>query len=83
MATLDQSRGKIKDVSNSENLLEMPEDGNFDILPAYFQERFAILIEPTEAINIGTTKDPKILHPTASLSDEEKKDCIEFFKQRC
>lgn len=36
MATLDQSKGKIKDISDSENLLEAPENGKFGILPAYF-----------------------------------------------
>lgn len=82
MATLDQSGGKIKGVSDGENLLEAPENGKFDTLPAYFLERSTILIEPTKAVNIGTSKDPKVLHPIASLSDEENKDYIEFFKQR-
>lgn len=68
MATLDQSKEKTKDISDVENLFEVPEDGKFDILPAYFQERSAILIEPTEAVNIGASKDPKILHYAASLS---------------
>lgn len=82
MATLDQSKWKIKDVSDGKNLFEAPEAGKFDILPTYFQERFAILIEPTEAVNIGTSKDTKILHYVASLSNKERKEFMEIFKQR-
>lgn len=80
METLDQS--KKNNVFDGENLLEAPEDGKFDIFPAYFLERFAILIEPTEAVNIDTSKDPKILHFAASLSERERKEYMEFFKQR-
>lgn len=36
MATLDQSKKQIKDVSNGLNLFKAPEDGKFDILPVYF-----------------------------------------------
>lgn len=38
MATLDQTKEKTKGISDGENLLEVPEDGKFDIFPAYFQE---------------------------------------------
>lgn len=45
MTTLDQYKDKIKGVAEGENLLEVPEDGRFDTIPMYFQERSAILIE--------------------------------------
>lgn len=82
MATLDQSKEKTKGISDSENLLQVSEDGKFNIFPAYFQERSIILIEPIEAVNIDTSKDPKILHFAASLSKRERKEYMEFFQQR-
>lgn len=80
MATLDQEKVKRKDASNGENILDALEDGRFDSLPEYYQERSSILIEPTEAVNIGTTEQLKILHPSTSLSEEERKQYMELFK---
>lgn len=82
MTILDQVKVKRKDVFYGENLLEVPKDGIFDTLPKYYQERSLILIEPTKAINIGTLDNPKILHPTRSLLEQEKWSYIEFFKKR-
>ncbi|GLJ30964.1 hypothetical protein SUGI_0618010 [Cryptomeria japonica] len=82
LATLDPEKVKIKDESNGENLLEVLEDGRFDTLPKHYQERSSILIESTEAVNIDTTKQPKILHPTTSLSKEEMQQYAEFLKRR-
>lgn len=72
MATLDQSKEKLNDVSNGENLFEVPKDGRIDTLPEYFQERSIILIEPIKVVNIGTPESPKIIHPVASLSRQER-----------
>lgn len=47
MAILDQGKVKRKDVSNGENLLEVPKDERFDTLLEYYQERSPILIETT------------------------------------
>lgn len=82
LATLDQEKVKTKEISNGENLLEASGDGRFDTLPEHYQERSSILIEPTEAVNIGTTEQPKILHPTTSLSEVEMQQYVEFFKRR-
>lgn len=82
MATLDQGKVKREDISDGENLLEVPDDGRFDTLPEYYQEMSSILIEPIKVVNIVTSNSPNILHPATSLSEHEKKNCIEFFKKR-
>lgn len=82
MATLDQSKDKIKGISKGENLFEALVDGIFDTISKHFQERSAILIETIEAVNIGTQENPKILHPATSLLGQERKDYNDFFKRR-
>ena len=44
---------KRKDISKGENLFEAPKDEALDHLPSYFQDRSLVLIEPTQAINLG------------------------------
>ena len=59
-----------------------PNDGILDTLPNYSEERSSILIEPTKKVNIGTTKNPKIIHLVESLSCIEKEEFIQFLKER-
>ncbi|MFA1657821.1 hypothetical protein ACDX31_27220, partial [Klebsiella quasipneumoniae] len=73
---------KIKDVSKGENLSEAPEDEIFDALPSHFQERSSVLIEPTQAINLGTEEHPHMIHLAQSLSPEEKEEFIAFFREK-
>lgn len=80
--TLDQEKVKRKDVSDGENLFDAPEDGRFDTLIGYFQERSSILIEQIEAVNIGTPDHTKILHLATSLSEQEKHNYMAFFNER-
>lgn len=82
-ALLDPKIAKIKDESNGENLSEAPEDGRFGILPfSTNQERTSILVEETKEINLGTAKNPHIIHLAASLTPTEDPSFVEFFQQR-
>lgn len=42
-----------KDISKGENLFEAPEDEVLGILLSYFQDKYLVLIEPTQPINLG------------------------------
>ena len=47
---------KRKDIFEVGNLFEVPEDEVLDHLPSYFQDRSLVLIEPTQAVNLGTNE---------------------------
>lgn len=68
----EPTKVKIKDVSEGENLSEVPKDEIFDVLLSHLQDRSLVLIEPTQSINLGTIEEPQLVHVTQSLSEEEK-----------
>ena len=82
MVVSEPKKVKTKDVSTGENLSEAPEDEIFDALPSHFQERSSVLIEPTQAINLGTEEHPDMIHLAQSLSPEEKEEFIAFFQEK-
>ena len=41
-----------------------------------------MLIEPTQAINLGTEEHPHMIHLAQSLSPEEKDEFIAFFREK-
>ena len=41
-----------------------------------------MLIEPTQAINLGTEEHPHMIHLAQSLSSEEKTEFIAFFREK-
>ena len=82
MAVSEPKKVKIKDVSKGENLPEAPTDEVLDSLPSYFQDRSSVLVEPTEAVNLGTEEVQKIVHLAKSLSPEEKKAYTEFLQKK-
>lgn len=77
-----QKKEKIKDVPKGENLYEVPEGEILDILLSHFQERFSILIEPTQLVNIGSQETPHIIHVAQSLSAEELKYFTHLFLEK-
>lgn len=83
MTLLDPKAVKIKDVSNDENLLEVPKDGKFDILPFNTnKKRSSILVEETKEINLGITNNPHMIHLSASLTPKKDPSSAKFFQQR-
>ena len=68
MAVSKPKKVKIKNVSKGENLSEVPKDEILDCLPSYFQDRSSVLIEPTQAVNLGMDEAPKMVHLAQSLS---------------
>ena len=80
VAVLDPKREKINDVSQGENLTEVPQDERNDTLPNYlYREESAILIEPTVPINIGIEESQRILKIAASLTESEREEFLQFF----
>ncbi len=72
---------KIKDVSNSENLLEAPEDGDFILPPQEHQPPISsILTKETRPINISLTEIPHITYIAASLPPEQAELLLEFLR---
>ena len=78
MAVSEPKKVKIKDISNGENLSKAPKDEVLDSLPSYFQDRSLVLIEPTQAINLGTDEAPQMLHLAQSLSSQTKEAYTKF-----
>lgn len=72
VAVSDPKREKEKDISDGENLLEVPKDGILDILLDHFQERSSVPIEPTQPINLATIEAPQVVHIAQSLTKDEK-----------
>ena len=58
MAVSKPKKVKRKDVSEGENLSKVLEDEVLDCLPSYFQDRSLVLIEPTQAVNLGMDEAP-------------------------
>lgn len=72
---------KIKDVSKGENLFEEPKDGGLDSLPID-QEISPLLVEATEAVDLGTKDNPRIIQFAISLTTEEKPKFTTLFSKR-
>lgn len=79
-APLDHEKVKKKDVSNSENLFEAPEDRRLYVPP--LKEISISLVEMIEEINLGTPNNPKIIHFAASLSKYDKDEFVGLFLER-
>ena len=79
---LNQKKVKIKDVFEGENLSKMPEHEVLDHLPSYFQDRSSVLIEPTQAVNLGTDEAPQMVHLAQSLSSQEKEAYTKFLREK-
>ena len=47
-----------------------------------FSTDFSVLIKPTQPINLGTAKSPKIIHVAQSLSTKEKENFAKFFQDK-
>ena len=62
MAVSEPKKAKRKDVSKGENLFEVPKYEVLDCLPSYFQDRSLVLIEPTQAVNLGMDEAPQMVH---------------------
>ena len=81
-ALLDEEKDKIKDISSSENLLEVPEEGEIDFpfrsLPP---KKSFILNEDTIVVNLGIENNPQITYIAATLSPEEQKAMTKFLKK--
>lgn len=83
VANLDKKmESNRSDISQGENPTMAPVDGVIDTLPKHFEERSSILIEPTKPVNIGREEESKVIYLAQSLSLEERKEFIEFFKER-
>lgn len=80
MVVLDLEKVKIKNMSNGENLSEAPKDGIFETFLEYYHERSSVLLEPTQFINIGTTKKEKTLHLATSMTEQENSEFVKFFE---
>ena len=78
MAVSESKKVKSKDVSKGENLYEAPEHEVLDSLSSYFQDRYLMLIELTQAINFGIDEAPKMVHLDQSLSLQEKEAYTKF-----
>ena len=78
----NQKKVKRKDVSKGENLSEAPKDEVLDSLPSYFQDRSSVLIEPTQAVNLGTNEAPQMVHLAQSLSSQEKEAYTKFLQEK-
>lgn len=70
------------DTSQGENPIAALTDGVIDALPEHSEERSSILIEPTEPVNLSMEQEPKFIYLAQSLSSEERKAFIEFFKEK-
>ena len=72
----------MKDASSSENLLEVPKEGEVDFpfrsLPL---EKSSILNEDTILVNLGIEDNPQITYIAATLSLEEQKGMTEFLQK--
>jgi hypothetical protein len=56
-------------------------DEKLDTLPKKYQERYSILTEPIESININIVEQPKILQIPTSLTIEEIVKFTNFQKE--
>lgn len=80
---MDTKKVKIKDVSSSENLDQVLEGEGID-LPTMVppqQEKYPLLIEKNDTINMGTKETPKNVLIANSLTNEEKHNFIRFLKE--
>jgi hypothetical protein len=70
--------GTKKDVSNGENLPEVPEDGDFILPPQELRPPISsVLAEDTRLVNISLTEIPCITYIAASLPPEQEDLLIE------
>lgn len=59
-----------------------PKEERLDTLPKHYEERSPILIEPIEKVNIFLELEPRVIHLAKSLSSDERKEFIKFFKEK-
>ena len=73
----------IKDVSNGENLSEVPKDGYFILPPQDHQPPISsVLTEETQPVNISLTEIPHITYIVASLPPKQADLSIEFLCEK-
>ena len=79
---MDAKKDKINDASSSENLLEVPEEGELDLpFRSFPPEKSSILNEDIIPINLGIENNPQITYIAATLSLEEQKSLSKFLKK--
>ena len=75
VALSDKKKVKRKDVSNGENLSEVPEDEGFNLpLRAIHQEKSAVLAEKCNPVNLGIEETPHITFYVESKLSESSKN---------